>query len=133
MGAVDGPGHERLPFLERCLREWTLFRAITLGLPWHPDVLTESSDWFQHKTAATSNADALALLAEHGRTAAPEESAMRHGTAHSIQARTDQEPTYPAARLTSIRTSDARDPGRGRLENAPTAAKLQVPCLVLRG
>jgi hypothetical protein len=24
------------PFLEQRLREWTLFRAIMLGLPWHP-------------------------------------------------------------------------------------------------
>jgi hypothetical protein len=56
------------PFLEQRLREWTLFRAITLGLPWHPDALTESSDWLQRKTAAASSPDALALLAEHGRT-----------------------------------------------------------------
>jgi hypothetical protein len=56
------------PFLEQRLREWTLFRAITLGLPWHPDALVESSDWLQRKTAAALNADALALLAEHGRT-----------------------------------------------------------------
>lgn len=56
------------PFLERRLREWTLFRAITLGLPWHPRSLTESSDWLQRKTAAATHADALAVLAEHGRT-----------------------------------------------------------------
>jgi hypothetical protein len=56
------------PLLERRLREWTLFRAITLGLPWHPHSLTESSDWLQRKTAAAPNPDALALLAEHGRT-----------------------------------------------------------------
>jgi hypothetical protein len=56
------------PFLERRLREWTLFRAIMLGLPWHQDALVESSDWLQRKTAAALNADALALLAERGRT-----------------------------------------------------------------
>lgn len=56
------------PFLERRLREWTLFRAITLGLPWQQDALVESSDWLQRKVAAALNADALALLAEHGRT-----------------------------------------------------------------
>ena len=56
------------PFLELRLREWTLFRAITLGLPWHQDALIESSDWLQRKTAAAFNAAALALLAEHGRT-----------------------------------------------------------------
>gem|GEM_PF-6538113 len=38
------------------------------GPPRHQDALTESSDWLQRKTAAASNADALALLAEHGRT-----------------------------------------------------------------
>lgn len=56
------------PFLERRLREWTLFRAITLGLPWQQDALVESSDWLQRKVAVALNADALALLAEHGRT-----------------------------------------------------------------
>ncbi|MFC9438639.1 hypothetical protein [Nocardia sp. NPDC057030] len=58
----------RFPILARRLQEWTLFRAITLSRPWHPDALLESSDWLQHKTAAGSNTDALAILAERGRT-----------------------------------------------------------------
>jgi hypothetical protein len=69
---VDRPLQEgvqtRALFPARRLREWALFRAITLSLPWHPDALLESSDWLQRKTAAASNIDALAILAERGRT-----------------------------------------------------------------
>jgi hypothetical protein len=56
------------PFLTRRLREWSLFRAITLQLPWHPDDLLTSSNWLQLKTAAESSTQAIEILAEGGRT-----------------------------------------------------------------
>jgi hypothetical protein len=56
------------PFLVRRLREWALFRAVALGLPWDQDALLGSSDWLQLKTAAGWSPDALAVLAERGRT-----------------------------------------------------------------
>ncbi|GEB57212.1 hypothetical protein [Streptomyces gardneri] len=58
----------RYPFLTRRLREWSLFRAITLRQPWRPDALLDSSDWLQLKTAEASNAAALEILADSGRT-----------------------------------------------------------------
>ncbi|MGW5126828.1 hypothetical protein ACWEQ7_22810 [Streptomyces sp. NPDC004069] len=58
----------RCPFLTRRLREWCLFRAVTLGQPWRPDTLLESSDWLQLKTAEAANAAALEILADPGRT-----------------------------------------------------------------
>lgn len=58
----------RYPFLTRWPREWTLFRAVTLGQPWNPDALLESSNWLQPKTTETSNAAALEVLADGGRT-----------------------------------------------------------------
>ncbi|MFE4599279.1 hypothetical protein ACFRKE_00290 [Kitasatospora indigofera] len=58
----------RCPFLTRRLREWSLFRAVTLRHPWRPDALLESSDWLQLKTAAASNEAALEILADIGRT-----------------------------------------------------------------
>jgi hypothetical protein len=78
-GLPPGPAHKRwaetmaqtlvrYPFLTRRLQEWSLFRAITQGGPWRADALLESSDWLQLKTAAASGADALQILAEHGRT-----------------------------------------------------------------
>ncbi|MDT9687391.1 hypothetical protein Q5762_03345 [Streptomyces sp. P9(2023)] len=59
-------GHHSL--LTRRLREWSLFRAITLKQPWHPDVLLDSSDWLQLKAAATSNTRTIEILAQYGRT-----------------------------------------------------------------
>ncbi|WP_051942872.1 hypothetical protein [Streptacidiphilus rugosus] len=56
------------PFLARRLREWALFRAVTLELPWRPDDLLASSDWLQLKTAAGTNTEAVEILAEAGRT-----------------------------------------------------------------
>ncbi|WP_163013996.1 MULTISPECIES: hypothetical protein [unclassified Streptomyces] len=56
------------PFLVRRPREWSLFRAVTLGLPWRPDDLLASSDWLQLKTAAGTNTEAVEILAERGRT-----------------------------------------------------------------
>ncbi|MFF9038464.1 hypothetical protein ACF090_23705 [Streptomyces sp. NPDC014892] len=56
------------PFLAQRLREWALFRAIKLKLPWHPDDLLESSNWLQLKTAAEANTEAIEILAEAGRT-----------------------------------------------------------------
>ena len=56
------------PFLTQHLQEWSLFRAITLGQPWPPDALLDSSNWLQLKAATASNTDAVRLLAERGRT-----------------------------------------------------------------
>ncbi|MER7910055.1 hypothetical protein [Streptomyces sp. NPDC096068] len=56
------------PFLVRRLRERSLFRAVTLGLPRWPDDLLASSDRLQLKTAAGTNAEAVEILAELGRT-----------------------------------------------------------------
>ncbi|MEU1513295.1 hypothetical protein ABZ490_14235 [Streptomyces sp. NPDC005811] len=56
------------PFLTQRLREWSLFRAITLELPWQPEELLTSSNWLQLKTAAAANTEAIAILAEAGRT-----------------------------------------------------------------
>ena len=56
------------PFLTQRLREWSLFRAITLKLPWQPDDLLASSNWLQLKTAAGTSTVAVELLAEVGRT-----------------------------------------------------------------
>ncbi|UKY47519.1 hypothetical protein [Streptomyces inhibens] len=59
----------RHPFLVQRLHEWSLFRAISLAQPWTPSALTDASDWLQRKIADDLDApDALALLAEHGRT-----------------------------------------------------------------
>lgn len=56
------------PFLAQRLREWSLFRAITLMLPWQPEDLLASSNWLQLKTAAGTNIAAIEILAEAGRT-----------------------------------------------------------------
>jgi hypothetical protein len=56
------------PFLAQRLREWSLFRAITLKLPWQPEDLLASSNWLQLKTAAGTNIEAIEILAEVGRT-----------------------------------------------------------------
>jgi hypothetical protein len=55
-------------FLERRLREWTLLRAIVLGLPWLQDDLTSASDWLQLKVAASASEHALTVLSAYGRT-----------------------------------------------------------------
>lgn len=56
------------PFLVRRLQEWSLFRAVALGLPWHRDDLLAGSDWLQLKAADGTNPEALQVLAESGRT-----------------------------------------------------------------
>ncbi|MEU1203305.1 hypothetical protein ABZ446_44910 [Streptomyces sp. NPDC005813] len=56
------------PFLAQRLREWSLFRAVALKLPWQPDDLLASSNWLQLKTAAGTNTEAIEILAEAGRT-----------------------------------------------------------------
>ncbi|MFE0420120.1 hypothetical protein [Streptomyces tendae] len=56
------------PFLAQRLREWSLFRAITLNLPWQPENLLASSKWLQLKGAAGTNSEAVEVLAEAGRT-----------------------------------------------------------------
>ncbi|MGW4095023.1 hypothetical protein [Nocardia sp. NPDC004750] len=58
----------RYPLLTQRLREWSLFRAVMLGQPWHPDALLESSNWLQLKTAEASDTAALDILAHSGRT-----------------------------------------------------------------
>jgi hypothetical protein len=56
------------PFLTQRLHEWSLFRAVTLKLPWQQDDLLASSNWLQLKTAAGPNSEAIKILAELGRT-----------------------------------------------------------------
>ncbi|MCL6734946.1 hypothetical protein [Streptomyces neyagawaensis] len=56
------------PLLTQRLREWSIFRAVTLKLPWQPDDLLASSDWLQLKTAAGTNTEAMEILAVAGRT-----------------------------------------------------------------
>ncbi|MFF5312819.1 hypothetical protein [Streptomyces massasporeus] len=56
------------PFPVRRLQEWSLFRAVALGLPWHRDDLLGASDWLQLKAADGTNPEALQVLAESGRT-----------------------------------------------------------------
>ncbi|MEU2157682.1 hypothetical protein ABZ532_22185 [Streptomyces sp. NPDC019396] len=56
------------PFLAQRLREWSLFRAITLKLPWQPEDLLASTNWLQLKTAAGTNTEAMEILAQAGRT-----------------------------------------------------------------
>ncbi|MFD8735923.1 hypothetical protein ACFV06_13525 [Streptomyces sp. NPDC059618] len=78
-GLYPGPAYEKWaqtmtqatidhPFLVQRLREWSLFRAITLELPWQSENLLASSNWLQLKTAAGTNAEAIETLAEAGRT-----------------------------------------------------------------
>ncbi|MFJ6946903.1 hypothetical protein ACISU4_20000 [Streptomyces wuyuanensis] len=78
-GLYPGPAYEEWaqamtqatidhPFLAQRLREWSLFRAITLELPWQPEHLLASSNWLQLKTAAGTNTEAIETLAEAGRT-----------------------------------------------------------------
>ncbi|MGQ4486029.1 hypothetical protein ACN6LM_002384 [Streptomyces sp. SAS_281] len=56
------------PFLAQRLREWSIFRAVTLKLPWQLDDLLASSNWLQLKTASGMNAEAIEVLADAGRT-----------------------------------------------------------------
>ncbi|WP_328752926.1 hypothetical protein OHT57_45965 [Streptomyces sp. NBC_00285] len=56
------------PFLAQRLREWSLFRAIMLKLPWQPENLLASTNWLQLKTAVGTNTEAIEILAEAGRT-----------------------------------------------------------------
>ncbi|WP_327436450.1 hypothetical protein OG279_37435 (plasmid) [Streptomyces sp. NBC_01201] len=56
------------PFLAQRLREWSLFRTVTLRLPWQPDDLSASSNWLQLKTATGTNTEAIQILAKAGRT-----------------------------------------------------------------
>ncbi|MET9804244.1 hypothetical protein [Streptomyces sp. NPDC006368] len=78
-GLYPGPAYEEwaqtmtqvtidYPFLAQRLREWSLFRAITLSLPWQADDLLASSNWLQLKTAAGTNTEAIEILADAGRT-----------------------------------------------------------------
>ncbi len=74
-----GPGYEgwaasvaaatvRSPFLTGRLAEWSLFRAVALGLPWRREALLDASDWLQLRAAEAGNGDAVRILAECGRT-----------------------------------------------------------------
>lgn len=56
------------PVLAQRLREWSLFRAVTLKLPCQPDDLIASSIWLQLRIAAGTNTEAIEILAEAGRT-----------------------------------------------------------------
>ncbi|MFJ9902596.1 hypothetical protein ACIRVK_06765 [Streptomyces sp. NPDC101152] len=55
-------------FLAQRLHEWSLFRAVTLKLPWQRHDLLASSNWLQLKTAAGPSGEAVKILAELGRT-----------------------------------------------------------------
>jgi hypothetical protein len=56
-------------FLIRRLSEWTLLAAIVQDKPWAGAQVTAASDWFQRKAVeVVTSTDALALLAEQGRT-----------------------------------------------------------------
>ncbi|MFF6949178.1 hypothetical protein ACFZAD_11030 [Streptomyces iakyrus] len=66
--ATVGRVVSRRPFLVRRLKEWSLFRAVCLRLPWNSEDLLASSDWLQLKAAAGADPDALDILAEGGRT-----------------------------------------------------------------
>lgn len=58
-------------FLVRRLREWSLFRAVTLKLPWSPEDLLAPTNWLQLKTAEANtgaNTEANQVLIESGRT-----------------------------------------------------------------
>jgi hypothetical protein len=70
-------------FLVQRLHEWSLFRAVTLGQPWHADALLDSSNWLQLKAAAASNTDAVRVLAERGRTKRIRNAAKTHLQRHS--------------------------------------------------
>ncbi|MEU6026343.1 hypothetical protein ABZ825_04880 [Streptomyces tauricus] len=76
-------------FLTRRLREWSLVRAIALGDRWGPEDLTTASDWCQ-RTVTTgqiaTSPEALALLAEQGRTRRVRNAATR-GLQHPMQLR----------------------------------------------
>ena len=53
----------------QCLHEWSLFRAVTLGQPWSPDVLTRASSWLQLKVAQSPGAtEAAVIFVQAGRT-----------------------------------------------------------------
>jgi hypothetical protein len=56
------------PFLAQRLREWSVYRALTLDLPWQPSDLLTSSNWLQLKAAAGPSTEATLLLVEAGRT-----------------------------------------------------------------
>ncbi|MFF3883556.1 hypothetical protein [Streptomyces sp. NPDC001914] len=78
------------PFLARRMREWTLLRAIALDEPWTAEELTTGSDWFQRTAAielAATSREALALLAERGRTHRVRNAASRRLQSASTPAR----------------------------------------------
>lgn len=93
-GLYPGPAYEEWaqtmtqatidhPFLAQRLREWSLFRAITLKLPWQPDDLLASSNWLQLKTADGTNTEAIEILAEAGHTKRIRNTARTGLTHHS--------------------------------------------------
>ncbi len=57
-----------VPFLVRRLAEWSLLRAIGTGHAWDREALLLASDWLQRKVADGVNPEAVAALAEGGRT-----------------------------------------------------------------
>ncbi|GGP93031.1 hypothetical protein GCM10010266_14690 [Streptomyces griseomycini] len=73
------------PFLAARLREWPLLRAIALRRSWDRDAPLASSGWLQREAAAASDAEAVELLAEHGRTRRTRTTArarLEHGQPH---------------------------------------------------
>ncbi|WP_107657893.1 hypothetical protein [Nocardia suismassiliense] len=73
-------------FLARRLREWTLLKSIILSHTWTPEEVVAATDWFQRKAVdLITEADALHLLAEQGRTRRVRNAAdrkLRRGEAH---------------------------------------------------
>jgi hypothetical protein len=57
------------PLVVQRVLEWSLYREITIGLPWTAETLVAASDWLQRKVSEDSSSpEALAVLATSGRT-----------------------------------------------------------------
>ncbi|MFI0242929.1 hypothetical protein [Streptomyces sp. NPDC016845] len=78
----------------------SLFRAVTLKLPWQPDDLLATSNWLQLKTAAGTNIEAIEVLAESGRTKRIRNTAR---TVLDRPARTELNSVHPQLLTTPLR------------------------------
>jgi hypothetical protein len=57
------------PLVVQRVLEWSLYREITIGLPWTAETLVAASDWLQRKVSEDSSSpEALAVLATSGHT-----------------------------------------------------------------
>ena len=69
--ALSEPIHRYRALLanDHRLRDWALLKTIDSAKPWNVADLREASNWLQRKLAErTRSPEALAVLAEHGRT-----------------------------------------------------------------